>query len=82
VEQPGQKGQLNLPPQPTYLNKIFLKGEKIQKRGKTELWFFGTALRLNAHYHCVHFKQIMLKDFQVMFQTSKTDGQSDIWSRL
>jgi hypothetical protein len=49
--------------------KIFLQGEIIQKWGKTGLWFFGTALCLNALFHCVQFKQIMSKGYQVMLQT-------------
>jgi hypothetical protein len=44
---------------------FFLKGEIILKTG--HLWFLGTALCLSALYHCVQFKLIMSKSFQVMF---------------
>jgi hypothetical protein len=46
------------------------------KGGKIELWFFDTALHLNALYNCVKFKQIISKYFQVMLSTRQwTDGQ-------
>jgi hypothetical protein len=45
------------------LDERFLKGEIIEKRDKTMLWFFGTVLCLNALYDCVSFKQIMSKGY-------------------
>jgi hypothetical protein len=61
------------------LDKIFLKGEIIQKPGKIELWFFDTALPLNAIHHCMKFKQIISKGFQVMLRTiQRTDKVTTI----
>jgi hypothetical protein len=56
----------------------FLKAETIQILGKTtELWFFDTALPLNALYHCMKFKQIISKGFQVMlWKRQRTDRQT------
>jgi hypothetical protein len=49
---------------------MFLKGEIIQKPCKIELWFFDTALPLNALYHCM--------GFQVMTRTrQRTDRRTD-----
>jgi hypothetical protein len=55
--------------------RFVVKGQIIQKWGKTELWFFGTVLHINALYHCMQFKQIIHKGFQVMLRTNTTDGQ-------
>jgi hypothetical protein len=61
------------------MDKIFLKGEIIQKRCKIELWFFDTALHLMPST-TVKFKQIISKGFQVMLRTRqwmdrRTEGQ-------
>jgi hypothetical protein len=50
---------------------MFLKGKIIQKPGKIELWFFDTALPLNAHYHCMGFKLCPGQD------NGQTDGRTD-----
>jgi hypothetical protein len=55
----------------------FSKRGDNSKKSKTELWSFGSALHLNALYHCVQFKQIMPKGFQVMLRISSTDEQTD-----
>jgi hypothetical protein len=45
---------------------LICSGQDFSRRDKNwtkiELWFFGTALHINALLHCVQFKQI----FQVM----------------
>jgi hypothetical protein len=56
-------------------DKIFLKGEIIQKSGKIELRFFNTALPLNALYYCMNW--IISKGFQIYAPDKKTDGQTN-----
>jgi hypothetical protein len=42
-----------------------IRGDIVQKPGKKELWFFDTALPLNALYHCMKFKKLSPRVFKL-----------------
>jgi hypothetical protein len=49
----------------------------IKKPGKIELWFFDTALPLNALFYCIKFQQLISKGFLSYAPDKTTDGRTD-----